>query len=157
MGTELAPYNEWYYDTSLDWHLAGEPFRVGLARFLEDLGRYYVETPCLWRSDPDPGGFAWIDCSDCDNSVVSYRRHHGDAMVIVVLNLTPVPRDGYRIGAPRPGRYVYRLSSDYGAYGGSGYPTPDKLETEGVEMHGFPQSLRLTLPPLGALLLEPAS
>jgi len=156
MGTELAPYNEWYYDVSLDWHLADDPMRVGLARFMEDLGRLYLESPCLWRSDPDPEGFAWIDCSDCDNSVVSYRRQWADETLITILNLTPVPRDNYRIGMPRPGRYVYRLSSDDPAYGGSGYPLPDMLHTDDVGTHGFPQSLNMTLPPLAAMVIAPA-
>jgi 1,4-alpha-glucan branching enzyme len=156
MGTELAPYNEWYYDASLDWHLADDPMRVGLARFLEDLGHLYLQSPCLWKADPDPGGFAWIDCSDCDNSVVSYRRHYDDKMMIAVLNLTPVPRDGYRIGVPQAGPYRYLLSSDDPAYCGSGYQLRDVLETDDYGMHGFPQSLSLTLPPLAALLLEPA-
>jgi len=156
MGTELATYNEWYYAVSLDWHLADDPWRVGLARFLEDVGRLYLESQCLWKSDPDPGGFAWIDCNDCDNSVVSYRRDHGDQMLVVVLNLTQVPRENYRIGAPLPGRYVYRLVSDHPAYGGSGYAIPDDLHTEEVGTHGYPHSLRLTLPPLAAMVLEPA-
>jgi len=156
MGTELAPFNEWYYDASLDWHLADDPMRVGLAHFMEDLGRFYLQTPCLWRSDPDPGGFAWIDCSDCDNSVISYRRQHGDEMLIVVLNLTPVPRGDYRLGVPLPGRYQYRFCSDHPAYGGGGYPMAETLHTDDYGMHGFPQSLRLTLPPLAALVLAPA-
>ncbi|MGD2111654.1 MAG: 1,4-alpha-glucan branching protein GlgB, partial [Phycisphaerae bacterium] len=156
MGTELAPYNEWYYDASLDWHLADDPMRVGLARFMEDLGRFYLQSPCLWRGDPEPGGFAWIDCSDCDNSVVSYRRQHDDQLLVVVLNLTPVPREGYRIGAPRAGRYAYRLCSDHPAYGGGGYPLPDALWTDEVSVHGYAQSLCLTLPPLAALVLAPA-
>ena len=156
MGTELAPFNEWYYDTSLDWHLADDPMRVGLARFMEDLGRFYLQTPCLWRSDPDPGGFAWIDCNDCDNSVVSYRRQHGDDLLIAILNLTPVPRGDYRIGVPLSGRYRYVLCSDHPAYGGSGYPMPETLHTDDYGTHGFPQSLGLTLPPLAALVLAPA-
>ena len=89
--------------------------------------------------------------------MVSYRRHDGDRMLITVLNLTPIPRDNYRIGAPRPGRYVQRLNTDDPAYGGSGYSTPATLDTEPASMHGFPQSLRLTLPPLAALVLEPVS
>ena len=88
--------------------------------------------------------------------MVSYRRHHGEDLLIVVLNMTPVPRDNYRIGAPHAGRFRRRLSSDDPAYGGSGYPNPEILETEWVGMHGFPQSLRLTLPPLAALVLQPA-
>jgi len=155
MGTELAPYSEWHYDASLDWHLADDPMRLGLARFMEELGRLYPATPCLWRGDPDPSGFYWIDASDCDNSVVSYVRRDGDDFLIVVLNFTPVPRDDYRIGAPRAGRYVKRFNSDEAAYAGSGYPVPNEVETEPVAMHGHPQSLRLSLPPLGALVLAP--
>jgi 1,4-alpha-glucan branching enzyme len=156
MGTEIAPHSEWYYAVSLDWHLADDPMRVGLARWLEDLGRLYLDAPCLWRGDPDPDSFAWIDCNDYNNSVVSYRRSSDGEMLIVVLNLTPVPREGYRIGAPHPGRYIYRLSSDDQAYAGSGYPLRDTLYTDDVAMHGYPQSLNLALPPLAALILQPA-
>ena len=155
MGTELAPHNEWYYDVSQDWHLAEDPMRVGLAKFMEDLGRLYLETKCLWQNDSDAGSFAWIDCNDCENSVVSYRRHSGDDLTITVLNLTPVPREGYRIGAPRAGRYTYLLSSDDPAYGGSGYPLRVDPQTDDYGMHGFSQSLYLNLPPLAAIVLAP--
>jgi 1,4-alpha-glucan branching enzyme len=74
----------------------------------------------------------------------------------VVLNLTPVPREEYRIGVPHAGRYVCRLGSDDPRYGGSGYPIQGELMSEDFGMHGFPQSLRLTLPPLAALVFEPA-
>jgi 1,4-alpha-glucan branching enzyme len=156
MGTELAPEREWSHERSLDWHLAEDPARQGLARFLGDLGRLYRESPCLWRSDPDPEGFAWIDCADREHSVVSYLRRDGDAHLMIVLNFTPVPRADYRIGAPRPGAYVERLSSDGARYGGSGLETPGRVATEAVPCHGQPQSVRLRLPPLGALVLAPA-
>ncbi len=155
MGTEIAPYSEWYYAVSLDWHLADDPMRIGLARWLEDLGRVYLESPALWRGDPDPESFAWIDCNDYNNSVVSYRRQSGDEMLIVVLNLTPVPREDYRIGSPHRGSYRYLLSGDDPAYAGSGYPLRHSLHTDDVGMHGYPQSLNLTLPPLAALILQP--
>jgi 1,4-alpha-glucan branching enzyme len=64
MGTELAPHHEWNHDVSLDWHLAEDPPRQGLARFLAALGTLYQAYPCLWRTDPDPTTFAWIDCAD---------------------------------------------------------------------------------------------
>ena len=157
MGTELAPCNEWYYDVSLDWHLANDPMRQGLSRFMADLGYLYLESPCLWKSDPDPHSFAWIDCHDCDNSVLAYCRHHKEDTLIVVLNLTPVPRDGYRVGVPQAGRYVRRLCSDVESYGGSGYPIAETLHTDDQPMHGLSHSLSLTLPPLSALILAPAS
>jgi 1,4-alpha-glucan branching enzyme len=155
MGAELAPYGEWNHETSLDWHLADDPLRAGLARFLTDLGGFYRSTPALWRDDHRPEGFAWIDCTDSHNSIISYVRRDGDEYVVVVLNLTPVPRDDYRIGAPVAGRYTVRLASDAIAYGGSGYATPTGFDTESMAFHGYPQSLRLNLPPLSALLLTP--
>jgi len=153
MGTELAPEREWNYAESLDWHLGQDPLRAGLRRFFEDLGRMYRESPCLWRSDPDPHGFQWIDCSDRDSSVVSYARCDGNDHLVVVLNMTPVPRGDYRIGAPCPGTYVVRFSSDDPRYGGSEMQVPGRVRTEPVAFHGRPQSVRLQLPPLGALVL----
>src|SRR5258708_288915 len=106
MGTELAPHDEWNHDVSLPWHLAADPARQGLRRFLARLAAMYRERPAFWRADPDPEGFAWIDCNDRLHSIVSYVRRDGDAHVVVVLNLTPAPRDDYRLGAPGSGAYV---------------------------------------------------
>jgi len=119
MGTEFAQHNEWNHDASIDWHIADHPQREALQQYLAELARYYQQTPALWRSDADPHGFEWIDCSDKDNTVLSYLRKDGDKFVIVVLNFTPVPRSGYRIGVPKSGRYVERLSSDDQRFGGS--------------------------------------
>jgi 1,4-alpha-glucan branching enzyme len=156
MGCELAMEREWDHDRSLDWHLAEEPSRRGMLRFFEDLGTLYRETPSLWRGDPDPEGFRWIDCSDRENSVVAYERRTGSEYVIVVLNFTPVPRDGYRIGVPDPVTYRQRFSSDDPGYGGSDVETPGLLEAEATPFHGFPHSVVLRLPPLGGLVLAPA-
>jgi 1,4-alpha-glucan branching enzyme len=153
MGTELAPWSEWNHAASLDWHLQDDPPRAGLKRFFVDLGRLYGELPCLWRRDPDPEGFYWIDCSDHDNSVMAYVRSDGMGHAIVVLNFTPVPHADYRIGAPAVGNYVERLSSDAPFYGGSEFETLPRIATEPVPSHGQAQSLRLRLPPLGALVL----
>lgn len=156
MGTELAPHHEWNHDASLEWHLADDPARQGLARFLAALGALYQAHPCLWRTDPDGSGFAWIDCADRDSSIVSYERRDGAAHLVVVLNMTPVPRDGYRIGIPGTGAYVVRLDSDAGEFGGSDYrahaPT---VAVEDVPWQGHARSAVLRLPPLGALVLEP--
>ncbi|HWE41049.1 MAG TPA: 1,4-alpha-glucan branching protein GlgB [Gemmatimonadaceae bacterium] len=156
MGTELAQSGEWNHDSSLDWHLVNEPRQRGLMQFMRDLGRIYNERAPLWRRDHEPEGFSWIDVADRDNSVISYVRRDGTDHVVVVLNLTPIPREEYTIGAPAPVTYVQLLSSDDAAYGGSGYRTRERVETERAPMHGYQQSMRLTLPPLGALVLVPA-
>jgi 1,4-alpha-glucan branching enzyme len=155
MGTELAPYAEWNHESSLDWHLAEDPRREQWAAYMEALGGLYRRLPALWRRDHEPEGFSWIDVSDQANSVLSYVRRDGDDHVVVILNLTPVPRHGYRIGAPEMGRYVQLLSSNDARYGGSDIATGAVAVTEAVPFHGFAQSMSLTLPPLGVLILTP--
>jgi 1,4-alpha-glucan branching enzyme len=156
MGAELALPTEWNHDRSLDWHLASEPLRAGLLRFFEDLGLLYGGTPALWRGDPDPDGCAWIDCNDRQNSVVSYVRRWQDELRVVVLNCTPVPREAYRIGAPRGGTWRQVFTSDDPAYGGSAFATAAEIAADAQPCHGQAHSLELRLPPLGALVLAPA-
>ncbi len=83
-------------------------------------------------------------------------RRDGDEHVVVVFNMTPVPREQYRIGAPAAGAYVEVFSSDAAPYGGSGVRTPARVETDALPLHGFEQSMALVLPPLGAVVLRPA-
>ncbi len=156
MGTELGSYREWDHDSSLDWHLAEEPARAGLQRFVEELGHMYLAQPAFWRRDPDPEGFCWIECCDRKNSVISYVRSSGEGHAVVVLNFTPVPHSGYRVGVPAAGRYGVRLSSDDTAFGGSGIERAHETATEPMPWQGFDQSIAIQLPPLGALVLEPA-
>ena len=155
MGTEFGQHHEWNHDSSIDWHIADHPQRRALQDYLAELSRYYLSTPALYRSDPDPDSFRWIDCSDKDNTVLSYLRREGEKFVIVVFNFTPVPREAYRIGVPRGGRYVERLSSDDQRFGGSDFETLTVIESDPIKTHGFDWSIALKIPPLGALILEP--
>jgi 1,4-alpha-glucan branching enzyme len=157
MGSELAPYREWNHDQSLDWHLQHDPVRASLLQMFEEMGRIYADHPALWRGDPDPEGFRWISVNDRENSVLAYERRDGDAHLVIALNLTPVPRDGYRIGAPRAGAYRQLLCTDESRYGGSGYPTTERITTDPTPLHGYEHSMELRLPPMSALILAPDS
>jgi 1,4-alpha-glucan branching enzyme len=107
--------------------------------------------------DFDPSGFTWIDCNDNENSVVAFirRARTPSDFVVAVVNFTPVIRDGYRIGVPRDGGYIEVINSDAGAYGGSNHGNSGIVFTEPIASHGHHDSLRLSLPPLGFLLLKP--
>jgi 1,4-alpha-glucan branching enzyme len=155
MGTEIGQHHEWNHESSLDWHIAEHPQRQGLQKFLVDLGQFYLHTPCLWRSDPQPESFEWIDFNDRDNTILSYMRRDGGEHAIVVLNFTPVAREAYRIGAPQAGRYRVALSSDAEVYSGSGFGSDTVVGTEAIPTHGRENSLLLRIPPLCALVLVP--
>ena len=156
MGTEFGQHNEWNVDASLDWHIAEHPPRKMLQEFVAELGRFYRNTPALWRSDPQGESFEWIDCTDKDNTVLSYLRRDGADFVVVVLNFTPVPRDEYRVGVPVPGRYLEKISSDDLRFGGSEFETSAVIEADPIPLHGHAQSIKLRIPPLGGLVLAPA-
>ena len=157
MGSEFGQHNEWNCDTSLDWHLSEEPQRRALGDFLTELSKVYRATPAFWRADTaGAGSFEWIDCSDKDNTVISFVRRDGNDVAVVVLNFTPVPRENYRIGVPLPGRYVERLSSDDLRFGGSEFETLTVVEADPISVHGRAHSVKLKIPPLGALILSPS-
>lgn len=154
MGTEIAPWNEWYHAESLDWRLANDPMRQGFQKFIEDLGHLYLQERPLWQ-DHRPEGFRWIDCNDSDTGVISYLRINGDHHLVILLNLTPVVRHNYLIGVPSAGTYFEILNSDSATYSGSNVGNMGQVITDSIPCHGYPQSLNLTLPPLAALVLSP--
>jgi 1,4-alpha-glucan branching enzyme len=154
MGTEFAQQHEWNFDTSLDWHVAAQPDRQAIQTYTAELGQLYAATAALWREDPDPSGFEWVDCTDRERTVISYLRKEGASHVLVVLNFTPVCRENYRIGVPCNQAYRSLLCTDDVRFGGSGVGA-GVFESEAQPWHGKPRSLVLTLPPLGALILAP--
>ncbi len=154
MGGEFAQEREWNHDIGLDWQLLDDPLHAGVHRLVRDLNWLYRQTPALHRRDCDPDGFAWIDASNGAESVLSYLRRGGDPedLAVIVCNFTPVPRNDYWIGVPRPGRYRERVNTDAHDYGGSGIGNFGAIEAEAEPMHGHPYSLRLWLPPLAAVI-----
>ena len=157
MGIEIGQWREWNHDWELDWGVLGDPQHAGLQRWVRDLNHVYRACAALWAADFTHEGFAWIDCHDHDNSVVSLvRRDPGaGATVVAIVNFTPTPRLGYRIGVPVAGRWREVLNSDAVVYGGSGAGNGGEVTSEPIARHGHAQSLSLTVPPLGFLLLEP--
>ncbi len=156
MGNEIGQTSEWRSDEELPWHLLQWPPHAGVKMLVRDLNRLCVAVPALHDQDFDAAGFSWIDCHDADQSVVGWIRYARDgSFVAVLLNFTPVPRPGYRIGLPRPGRYRELFNSDSHYYGGSDLGNGDGLVAVGDAWMGYAASLTLTLPPLAGVVLTP--
>jgi 1,4-alpha-glucan branching enzyme len=153
MGQEFGQGAEWSHERSLDWHLLEIDWHKGVQQLVKDLNRLYRETPALHRRDCDGGGFAWVEANDAENSVFAWLRHGepGEPSVLVVSNFTPVPREGYRVGLPSPGRWRELLNTDAPVYGGSGMGNLGGVEAGATPWHGQPCSAALTLPPLATL------
>jgi len=157
MGGELGQWHEWNHNEQIDWPLLNEPLHGGLKTLVRDLNHIYRNESSLYEGDVKPEGFAWIQCDDHANSVFALTRHSlsDDDFIVAVLNFTPVPRNGYRIGVPRRAGYRVILNTDASVYGGSNAGTGGELHAEPIESHHRPYSVQLNLPPLGMLLLRP--
>lgn len=156
MGGEFGQEREWNHDTGLDWHLLDDPGHVALLKCCADLAHLYRAEPALHELDCEASGFEWTDFRDWQNSIIAYeRRSKTGAVMLCVFNLTPVPRHDYRVGVSSAGRWRERFNSDALEYGGSGVGNMGAVETSCRAWHGREQSLSLTLPPLGALILQP--
>jgi len=158
MGCEFGQSAEWNANGELDWWLleAG-PYHRGVQQFVVDLNQLYQASPALWQADHDPKGFQWIDCSDHNNSVLSFLRQdtEGRSQLAVILNLTPVPRKNYRLGLPHPGKWREVLNSDAAAYGGSNMGNLGGVVAVESKAHGHPWSAEFTLPPMSVLAFQP--
>ncbi len=156
MGTEFGQGLEWNSAGVLDWYVLQFPLHKGVQLLVRDLNHLYCENPALHRQDFEQQGFEWIDCRDTQQSVLSFIRWGDGEFLIVVANLTPVPRHGYRIGVPRLARYEEALNSDAACYGGSNMGNGDReLWAEEIPWMNRPCSLSLTLPPLSVVVLRP--
>jgi 1,4-alpha-glucan branching enzyme len=157
MGQELAQWQEWSEERSLDWHLLENGDHQGVQSLVRDLNRLYRAEPALWEVDFDPRGFRWLEANDAANNVLAFARlgEEGTRPLVCVLNLSPVPQHGYRVGMPRCCRWVELLNTDSSFYGGGGVGNMGAVDAEEVAWHDQPFSAELSLPPLGAVWLVP--
>jgi 1,4-alpha-glucan branching enzyme len=158
MGNEIAQGREWQDQWELEWGQLDQEFHRGIQNLSHDLNELYRTEPALHELDFESEGFSWIDCNDAEKSVLSYLRHARDgASVVIALNLTPVPREHYRIGLPGPGRYREALNSDSGYYAGSNLGNAGVIQSEKLPWMGLPYSAEISLPPLAGAILIPAA
>jgi len=157
MGCELGDDREWSEDRGLDWGLLQDPARDGLMRLVGDLNATYRANPALWSRDTTPDGFRWIVGDDAANNTLAFLRTGADGTCLVcVANFSAVPHEGYRIGLPRPGRWVEVVNTDADGYGGSGVGNLGAVDALPEPSHGLPASASLRVPPLGVLWLRPS-
>lgn len=155
MGAEIGQYEEWNFDTSIDWHLLEYEPHQGIKKVLTDLNKLYKTRPALHEKQFTAEGFEWIAYDDSQNSVLSYIRKGKDPKnsLIVVCNFTPTVLKNYNIGLPASGKLKEIFNSDDKKYGGSGLKNK-ALKTEKKSFHGREHSAQINIPPLGTVVFE---
>jgi 1,4-alpha-glucan branching enzyme len=157
MGSEFGQWQEWRDEGQLEWSQLASAEHQHLRDCVRDLNHLYRATPQLYGSDCDHDGFRWVDLHNADESIWAFARRavgrDAGAPITCVFNATPVPRDGYGVGVAEQGSYQKIFDSDDVKFGGSGYNRQSSLSAAPEGAQGYPYSLRLNLPPLGAMFL----
>jgi 1,4-alpha-glucan branching enzyme len=157
-GGELGQWTEWNHNRSIDWHLQEHQPHAGIQVLVQKLNALYRSELALSVLDDRPDGFEWVDFHDADNTVWSFLRKAPVGReakdLLVIVNATPVPRDGYRIGVPECNMGRVILNSDDVEFWGSGYSNRQELSAEPHTIHGRPCSITLDLPPLAVVILR---
>ena len=155
MGQEFGQFAEWNETKPLDWMLLGYDKHTELQTYVKTLNKFYKDNPAFWQIDYSWEGFQWIVPDDSKQSVIAFLRKDANGkQILVVCNFNPVLREGYTLGAPNSGTYKEILNSDDEAFGGSGSVHNKAVRSKKKPLHGFEQSITITLPPMSVLYFE---
>jgi 1,4-alpha-glucan branching enzyme len=157
MGGEIGQWEEWRVNHALQWHLLQWESHTGLQRWVADLNKLYTSEPALYEVDFSHEGFEWIDCHNSEESVISFirRAKDRDDYVVVVANMTPVPRMGHRVGVPEQCFFKEIANSDAAIYGGSNLGSDGGRHSESIRWNERPYSMEIVVPPLGVAIFKP--
>jgi len=156
MGSEFGQHTEWNFRGALDWYILEYDFHSGLKELVKDLNILYKQYPALYEKQFESEGYECLSFEDHENSVINFLRKGNDETdtLVVVSNLTPVVRNGYRIGVPKGKKLIQVFNSDYKKYGGSGITNKKKLKIDKQHWNYRDYSSEINIPPLGTVIFK---
>lgn len=156
MGNEIGQVDEWDFNKSIDWHLLEYDKHYGIKKMVTSLNHLYRTEPALYEKSFEESGFEWVEVSDADNSILAYLRKgfNPNEDVLIILNLTPVSRNSWRVGLPESGIWKLLLNSDDEQFYGSAISDINHIQSEKVPWHGRKYSALVDLPPLTGFVLK---
>ena len=158
MGNEFAQTHEWDFKSSLDWHLLVHPPHLAMQKTVRAINKLYTSEPALYEHSFSAEGFEWINADDARHSIYIYTRKGKKAKdtLIVILNLTPVYRENYRVGLPFKAKWMEIFNTDAKEFFGSGKLNNKVLLPERISCHNRAHSIVLNVPPLAVTILKQA-
>ena len=155
-GAEFGQSSEWNFQQSLDWHLLQYDYHKGIQETIKDLNKLYRKEPALHEKQFNAEGFEWIEYNDYQNSTLIFIRKGEKEQdnLVIACNMTPVPRENYRIGLPKPGKLKEIFNSDLKKYGGSGKFRNKIMASDKIDCQYRKHSLEIVIPPLGMVVFK---
>ena len=155
-GAEIGQYDEWDFQGSIDWHLLQYEPHKGVQELLKDLNALYKNEPALYEKQFSSEGFEWIDYNDHENSVLVYIRKGNEPKdnLVIACNMTPVPKENYKVGVSVKGKLKEVFNSDLKKYFGSGEYKNSVKTTKEKPWHFRDHSIEIDIPPLGMVAFK---
>jgi 1,4-alpha-glucan branching enzyme len=156
MGNEFAQNGEWNFTRSLDWDLLQYPSHKGMQTYVKSLNKLYRTEPALYNFSFSGEGFEWLSADDTNHSIYAYIRkgHKAKDTLIVILNMTPVYRENYRIGLPFKAKWKEIFNSDAEEFFGSGKLNTAVFKPDNISANNREYSIGINIAPLGAMILK---
>jgi 1,4-alpha-glucan branching enzyme len=156
MGCEFGATSEWNYKTELQWELLRFDAHRQLKDCVRDLNLLLRSEPALYEQQFSVEGFEWVDLHHRQESVIVYRRKGKDPAndLLVVLNLTPVIRNNWKVQARGKKKWKEVFNSDATKYWGTGDVFNPDIQVSIVDKLEKVYEINLHLPALGAIVLK---
>ncbi|ETY75773.1 1,4-alpha-glucan branching protein GlgB [Lactiplantibacillus fabifermentans] len=157
MGSEWGQYLEWRDWSQLEWVDLDDAMNAHMQQFTTALNTVYHAKRPLWELDHEAAGIKYTYTDDPASSTMVFIRQakRKYSFVIAAFNFVPVERRQYRIGVPYPGTYELLLNTEDQTYGGTWTKLETTFTATDQPFHGQPASFEVTLPAMGALLIQP--
>ena len=155
MGNEFAATKEWNYTTELQWDLLTIESHAGMRKTVQALNEIYKNNPALFELQFDPKGFEWVEINKREEAVIAFKRKglKPENDVLIVMNMTPVPRHQFPIHVQGKKVWSEIFNSDAKKFWGVGDLTNTSIQVIPQDEKGDWNQLLLNLPALSAIVL----
>ena len=156
MGNEFAATKEWNFATELQWDLLQIESHAGMKNCVQALNELYKISPALFELQFDPNGFEWVEVNKREEAVIAFKRKGKNPKddILVVLNMTPIPRHQYSIHVHGNKTWKQLFNSDDKKYWGAGDLNNTTIPIYPQDEKGDWNELLLNLPALSAIVLK---
>jgi len=156
MGNEFAATKEWDFQSELQWDLLQYPSHAGMKYCVQQLNALYKAHTALYELQYETGGFEWVELNQRQEGIIAFKRKGKDPNqdILVVFNMTPVPRHQFPIHVK--GKTIWKeiFNSDVKDFWGSGNVYNQEVQSISVDSKNQLHEIQLELPPLAAIALK---
>jgi len=156
MGNEFAVTKEWDFQSELQWDLLQYPNHSGMKYCVQQLNALYKTHPALYELQYEASGFEWVELNQRQEGIIAFKRNgkDPDQAILVVFNMTPVPRHQFPIQVQ--GKTIWKeiFNSDDQAFWGSGNVKNQNVPCALLDATNQLMEIHLELPPLAAVVLK---